>query len=67
MQQRNVQHLLYGRTFITSQLMAFVEVYVIFSVADLGVSMATILPVGLGGGLGCLTAMYITRGYRSAS
>lgn len=65
-QQRNVQHLLYGRVFIFSHIMALVEVYVIFAVADQGLVPSVVLPVGLGGGLGAITAMYLTRGYKHA-
>ena len=65
-QQRNVQYLKYLPTFITSQGLAIVEIFVIYTVADKGVGWDTILPIGIGGGLGACLAMYITRGYKNA-
>jgi hypothetical protein len=62
-QQRNVAFLKYGSVFVVSNLMAVVEVFVIFYVAKIGPSFHTILPIGIGGALGCLTAMYLTRGH----
>ena len=67
MQQRNVQYLKYGRTFIMSHLLALVEIYVIFIVADKGVSLGTVVPIGTGGGLGAVAAMWLTRGYHAKS
>ena len=64
MQQRNVQYLKYVRTVLTSNVLALVEVYVIYTVAAKGVSIETVLPLGLGGGIGACTAMYLTRHYR---
>lgn len=61
-QQRNVAFLQYGMVFIVSQMLAAVEVYVIWRVAHLGANLETIIPVGLGGGLGAVSAMYLTRG-----
>jgi|TARA_Y100000034_G_scaffold133705_1_gene199989 hypothetical protein len=62
-QQRNVQYLKYVHTFLTSHLLALVEVFVIFTVAERGVALETVLPIGIGGGLGAVCAMYLTRGY----
>ena len=65
-QQRNVQYLKYLPTFLTSQALAVVEIFVIYTVADKGVGWDTVLPIGIGGGLGACLAMYITRGYKNA-
>ena len=64
LQQRNVQYLKYLNTMLTSQLLAVVEIYVIYTVADRGWTWETILPIGIGGGLGACLAMYLTRGYK---
>lgn len=66
-QQRNVQYLKYIPTFLTSQGLAIVEIFVIYTVADRGLGWDTVLPIGLGGGLGACLAMYLTRGYKNAS
>lgn len=62
-QQRNVAYLKYGSVFFVSNALAAVEIFVIYTVAKSGPTLATILPVGLGGALGCVTAMYLTRGH----
>jgi len=65
-QQRNVAYLKYASVFFVSNALAAVEIYVIFRVAAQGPALETIIPVGLGGGLGCITAMYLTRGHSNA-
>lgn len=67
MQQRNVQYLKYLPTMLTSQALAAVEVFVIYQVAARGFGWETVVPIGLGGGLGAVIAMYLTRGYREKS
>lgn len=61
-QQRNVAFLQYAMVFMVSQFLAAVEIYVIWRVAQAGATLETIIPVGLGGGLGAVSAMYLTRG-----
>lgn len=58
-QQLNVFKGLYKAIMPVSMLMAAAEVYIIFSVANQGSLWASILAMGTGGGLGCISAMYI--------
>ena len=62
-QQRNVAYLKYGWVLLVSNLLAVVEIYVIFRVAAVGPTLETVIPIGMGGALGCVTAMYLTRGH----
>lgn len=62
-QQRNVAFLRYKAVFLVSNLLAVVEIFVIYTVAKSGLEWTTVLPIGVGGGLGCITAMYLTRGH----
>ena len=43
----------------TSYLMAFMETYVIAYVAITGFSLHTVIAIGTGSGLGCLSGMYL--------
>lgn len=63
-QQRNVQYLKYFSTLVGSHVLAAVEIYVIAVVAERGLSVETYFPIALGGGLGAVLAMYLTRGYK---
>ena len=58
-QQRNVAFDNYGAVMPTSFAMAFVELYVIGSVVKTGWQLGIVSAVGLGGGLGCIAAMYL--------
>lgn len=57
-QQRNVIHNDYGLVFLTSNLLAFAEVFVIYTIAQKGVYLPLVLTIGVSGGLGCLFAMW---------
>ena len=60
-QQRNVVHDKHAAVVVTSNLMAFAEVYVVFTIASEGVTWPLILTLGMTGGLGCLLSMWIHR------
>lgn len=57
-QQRNVAFDNYIAVLPTSMCMASVEVYIIYSIARSGWSVAIVLAMAAGGGLGCLAAMW---------
>jgi hypothetical protein len=56
-QQRNVAFDRYAWVLPVSFAMALVEVYVIANIAQKGFSLAIVLVIGLGSGLGALAAM----------
>ena len=58
-QQRSVIHNNRRLVVPTSISMAFTEVYVIATVAKAGYSVPLVLAIGLGAGLGALTAMTV--------
>lgn len=60
-QQRNVIHDNYGLVVLTSNAMAFFEVYVVATIAKHGVDTWLVLALGLGGGTGCLAAMLLHK------
>lgn len=62
-QQRNVAFDNYVWVFPTSLAMAATEVYVIASIANRGYSLAAVLGMGAGAGLGALLAMYLHHNY----
>lgn len=56
-QQRNVIHNDRMWVFITSNLLAFAEVFVIYTIASKGFFLPLVAVIGISGGLGCLFAM----------
>lgn len=60
-QQRNVAFDNYTAVMPTSCAMAIVEVYIIASIAKSGWHVPLVLAMALGGGIGCLLAMYIHK------
>lgn len=56
-QQRNVVHNDYGLVFITANLIALVEVFVVFTIASKGFMLPLVFTLGVSGGLGCIFAM----------
>ena len=58
-QQRNVVNNDYGMVFVTSNLLALVEVFVIYTIAQRGFFWPLVLTIGVSGGLGCLFAMWL--------
>ena len=60
-QQQNVIHGNWWWVIPTSFGMALGEVFVIDSIVDLGFGVTTVVALGLGGGLGAVTAMYWHR------
>lgn len=64
LQQRQVVHDEYMMILPTSMAMAACEVFVVANIADLGWSIALVLAVGSGSGLGCLSAMVLHRRIR---
>lgn len=60
-QQLNVVHGDYKLVFLTSNLMAFTEVYLVASYARNGAALPVILTVGLSGGLGCVCSMWLRK------
>lgn len=56
-QQRNVVADKYWAVPIVSFGMAFSEVFIVLGVVDYGLAIATVLLMGSGGTLGCLSAM----------
>lgn len=62
-QQRNVIHDNYGWVVVTSNAMAFFEVFVIATIARHGVDFWLVLALGLGGGTGCVSAMLLHKKY----
>ena len=58
-QQKNVQHNNYWLVIPTSFLMALCEVYVIANIAKQGYGMGIVFAIGLGGGLGCISSMWV--------
>lgn len=56
-QQRNVTHNNYGLVFITANLLALVEVFVVFTIASNGFLLPLVVTIGISGGLGCIFAM----------
>ena len=58
-QQRNVAHMHYGPVLPLSFILAFTEIYVIYTVVQQGLDWTYILAIGLGGGLGCMSSMYL--------
>ena len=58
-QTRNVAGLEYWPVIPTSLLMALGEVYVISVIVRVGYDLTIVLAIGLGAGLGCMTAMYL--------
>lgn len=63
-QQQNVTHLEYKWVLPTSMVMASCEVTMIGLVAW-NQTYWMILPIGLGGGIGCMTSMYIHNKMRN--
>jgi hypothetical protein len=60
-QQLNVFHNEKALVFITSNLMAFAEVYLVVTYVKNGADIPLILTVGISNGCGCLTAMYLRK------
>lgn len=60
-QQRNVAFEHYWEMLPTSYAMAFVEVYVIASIATAGYSFALVNAIGLGGAAGAISATYLHK------
>jgi hypothetical protein len=60
-QQLNVVHGAKLWVFVTSHLMAVVEIYLIATYAASGAAWPVILVVGTSGGLGCLFAMWLRK------
>lgn len=60
-QQRNVAFDKYLPVIPTSLLMAATEVYVISAIVVAGYSLALVLSIGLGAGLGSSSGMYLHR------
>jgi len=58
-QQKNVAGGQYLPVVPVSFLMATCEVYTVYAVATSGFHLANVTAVGLGGGLGCMAAMYV--------
>ena len=58
-QQRNVVNNQYTLVFLTSNLLALVEVFVIFTIAQRGLYWPLVATIGVSGGLGCLFAMWL--------
>lgn len=58
-QQLNVVNYKWWAVLPTSFCLALMEVYIVVSVVKTG--MAAVLPMGLGGGLGCLCAMALFK------
>ena len=56
-QQRNVVNNDYGLVFVTSNLLALVEVFVIYTIAQKGFMWPLVATIGVSGGLGCVVAM----------
>jgi len=63
-QQRQVVHDEYMLIVPTSMLMAACEVFVVHNIAIKGWSFGLVFAVGLGSGLGCLSAMLVHRRFR---
>ena len=55
-QTKNIVGSYYKSAFITSWLMAIVSTVNVFIIVESGLLM--IIPIGLGGSLGCITSMY---------
>lgn len=66
LQQLNVVHHKVWWVMPTSMGMALTEVFVIANVAHMGWGWI-VVPVGLGGGLGCIAAMNLHRFFRNYS
>lgn len=62
-QQRNVAFDNFVWVMPTSMLMAAAEVFVVVSVVQRGFSVWPVLAVGMGAGLGAISAMWIHRRY----
>jgi hypothetical protein len=60
-QQRNVIHDNYALVVLTSNAMAFFEVYVVATIAKHGMDLWLVFALGLGGGTGCLAAMLLHK------
>lgn len=60
-QQINVIHQHRLRVMITSNLLAFAEVFVIFTIAQRGFYLPLVLTIGMSGGLGALFAMRLHK------
>lgn len=58
-QQRNVAYNHYLAVMPISLCMAAVEVFTIAVVAASGFDLSYVISVGLGGGLGCISSMYV--------
>lgn len=58
-QQRNVIHNNYQAVFGTSMGLAIFEVYVVAQIAKSGFDAWLVLALGVGGGAGCLAAMWL--------
>lgn len=65
-QQLNVVHNNYLLILPTSFAMAISEVYIIFQIAENGFGWI-IVPIGLGGGIGCMLSMYLHGRMRGSS
>ena len=62
LQQKNVIHSDWWMVMPTSMMICFFDVVVIANVASVGLALAP--AVGIGGGLGCLSAMYVYNRFR---
>lgn len=60
-QQLNVVHSNWWWVVPTSMAMAFVEVYVVASIATTGWGLEIVLAIGLGSGLGAIASMFIHK------
>jgi len=64
-QQRNVVHNDRLLVLLTSNLLAVAEVYVVFTIASVGMYWPLVVTVGISGGLGCLAAMWLHDKWRA--
>lgn len=64
LQQRQVVHDEYLFIVPTSMLMAACEVFVVHNIAVTGWTIELVAVVGLGSGIGCISAMFLHKRYR---
>lgn len=62
-QQRNVAHLHYRAIMPTSFAFAILDIVVITEVVKQGMTAELVVPMALGGGLGCMTSMKVHETY----
>lgn len=60
-QQRNITHERYVTMFGTTIVRAFVEAAVVIAFVSQGFHVPTILAIGVGGGLGCVVSVKLSK------